>query len=234
MPPGGRQRNLPQGLKTPRSLSTKFSRVPRRLSEMSNCYCRPGKAGAKRGGTPRIIRALLTTGRASPRPLRIRFRPFEAGIADVLAAIQTMAIYSKYRRSAEEWARLISGHKTNAAHWKELFDDHREFFRPPEAYPGNYALVWRRAADDQFHTGLKKELSPAEIDLLPEKEQRRYLTRPPVPEAHIKTLVDAAITLHQTAVDQYRDRRWWIAPVIGLIATTVGAFIGAIAGAHFK
>jgi hypothetical protein len=155
-------------------------------------------------------------------------------LQDVLAAIQTMAIYSKYRRSAEEWARLISGHKTNAAHWKELFDDHREFFRPSEAYPGHYALVWRRAADDRFHTGLKKELSPAEIDLLPEKEQRRYLTRPPVPEAHIKTLVDAAITLHQTAVDQYRDRRWWIAPVIGLIATTVGAFIGGIAGAHFK
>src|SRR5271165_3826570 len=33
------------------SLPRRFSRVPRRLSEMSNCYCHPGKAG----GTPRIL-----------------------------------------------------------------------------------------------------------------------------------------------------------------------------------
>jgi hypothetical protein len=184
---------------------------------------------------PEALRNLVKEIRVWLHGQRVKSPYLKPGrLQDILAAIQTMAIYRKYRRSAGEWARLISGNKTKSVHWIEIFNDHPEFFRPSETYPGFYALVWRRATDDRFHTGLGRVLLPAEIALLSIRDRKRYLTRAPVPEVHIKTLMDAAIDLHQRAVDEYRDRRWWITPVIGLIATTVGAFIGAIAGARFK
>jgi hypothetical protein len=50
-----------QNRRAPLSLSTRFSRVPRRLSEMANCYCHPGKAG----GTPRTLGSRLPSSRLS-------------------------------------------------------------------------------------------------------------------------------------------------------------------------
>ena len=138
-------------------------------------------------------------------------------LADLLAAIQTMALYARYRRPAEDWAHLIAGDKAQASHWKALFEDHPEFFRPSTAFPGHYALVWRRAGTP--------------IDYTTEKGEKRR-SRPMVPEGQIKTLLDTAINLHQRAVDAHRDRRWWITPSTAVICALIGAVVGAIIKAH--
>jgi hypothetical protein len=154
-------------------------------------------------------------------------------LADLLAAIQAMAIYDRYRRSSEDWAVLISGDKDKGAHWKTVFDEHPEFFRPSTAHPGHYALVWRRAGDDRYHRGSGRILERAEISQLAAEDRRRYMSRPPVPEGQVKTLLDTAINLHQRAVDEHRDRRWWVTPLTAIVSA-IGSFIGAVIGAHIK
>jgi hypothetical protein len=144
-----------------------------------------------------------------------------------------MAIYERYRMSSTRWADLIAGDKTKASQWKALFDEHPEFFRPSTAHPGEYALVWRRAGNNRYHRGLAKIIERDEIEQMSMEDRYRYLSRPPVPEGHIKTLLDTAINLHQKAVEARRDRRWWIAPLIALV-TAVSSFMGAIAGALIK
>jgi hypothetical protein len=133
---------------------------------------------------------------------------------DVLAAIQTMSIYERYRESCEEWAWLISGDKSKSEHWKSVFDEHPEFFRPSRDFPGEYGLVYRRAST-------------------PTDPGRRAQSRPAVPEGYVETLLDTAINLHQRALDQQRDRRWWITPLIAFLSA-IGAFVGAIAAAYIK
>jgi hypothetical protein len=154
-------------------------------------------------------------------------------LADLLAAIQTMAIHDRYRRSVPDWADLICGDKDAASHWTTIFDDHPEFFRPSSGNPGEYALIWRRAGNNRYHRKLGRILERAEIDELIPEQRERYISRPPVPEAQVKTLLDTAISLHQKAVDAYRDRRWWVTPLTTVLSTA-GSFLGAILGVHVK
>ena len=172
--------------------------------------------------------AMNVLGRDDKSPYLVKGR-----LPDLLAAIQAMAIYERYRRSVSDWADLISGDKDSASHWKEIFDDHPEFFRPSVVHPGDYSLVWRRAGNSRYHRRLGKIMDQVEVDLLPEEERRRYITRPPVPEGQIKTLLDTAINLHQHATEAQRDRRWWITPVTAIVST-IGSFAGAIVGALIK
>jgi hypothetical protein len=47
-------------------------------------------------------------------------------------------------------------------------------------------------------------------------------------------LLDTAITLHQNAVDDYRDQRWWVTPLTAVftaIFAATGSFVGAKFGA---
>jgi hypothetical protein len=154
-------------------------------------------------------------------------------LPDLLAAIQTMALFERYRRPASKWADLISGDEDKAPYWKAIFDEHREFFRPSIAHPGEYALVWRRAGNSRYHRGIGRVLEQTEIDALSVEERSRYMSRPPVPESQIKTLLDTAINLHQKAIDAHRDRRWWITPLTAILST-IGSFTGAIIGARLR
>src|SRR5258708_8676877 len=66
-------------------------------------------------------------------------------LGDVLAVIQTMAVYSRYRATYETWAFVISGTREKADHWKAVFDDHPEFFKPAPIRNASYSLILRRA-----------------------------------------------------------------------------------------
>jgi hypothetical protein len=147
---------------------------------------------------------------------------------DVLAAIQTMALYRYYRLSVEDWAELISNSKEAGPRWRKVFDDHPEFFRPSVLHPDHYALGWRRALPRRYHYITKAIITSDEYNKLSE-EEKKYYSRPPVPESQIKTLMDLAITLHQRAIDQARDWRWWVAPVLAFAGSFIGALIGGLA-----
>lgn len=127
-------------------------------------------------------------------------------LVDILAAIQTMSLHDKYRHTTEGWADLISGNKEMAAHWKQVFDEHPEFFRKSATYAGQYGLVWRRALKE----------------------------RGPVPENQIKTLLDTAIELHQREIDAFRDWRWWVAPVLAVFSSFIGAVLGGLLRHYFS
>ena len=62
---------------------------------------------------------------------------------------------------------------------------------------------------------------------MPGENRNKYLTRPPVSESQLKTLMDTAINLHQSAIDASRDRRWFVAPGVAAIASCVGFILGA-------
>jgi hypothetical protein len=153
-------------------------------------------------------------------------------LQDVLSAMQTMSLYHRYRLPFEEWAELISGEEGKVEHWKLIFDEHPEFFRKSAAFPGHYALIWRRALSNRWHMREQRYVTEEEYKVL-RPQRHEILGRQPIPEAQIKTLMDTAMQLHQRAIEAHRDRRWWLpisATVLGSVMSLCGAFLGAILG----
>src|SRR5262245_25432496 len=74
-------------------------------------------------------------------------------LGDVLAAIQAMgASEDFYARSCDAWSRVIGGDRRDGQYWKNVFDEHQEFFRKAIREPGaeeRYALIWRMAYKEQ-------------------------------------------------------------------------------------
>jgi hypothetical protein len=153
-------------------------------------------------------------------------------LGDVLAAIQTMAVYGRYRVSCATWADRISGDKEKARHWRTVFEEHPEFFRR-SANADNYSLALRRAHPRRFHRGNREILSDEEYEALKD-EEKKDISRAPLQEAQIRILTDIAINLHARAVDAHRDWRWWVAPVLSLFGSFVGAILAFVAAALFK
>jgi hypothetical protein len=146
-------------------------------------------------------------------------------LADVIAAIQALAVYDFHMRSFEKWAVSISGDESKADYWKRIFEEHPEFFRL-DTTRTLASLVWRRQFSKNYHVTRQQRLSDEECANLPEDEQKK-LSRPPLAPADIKTLIDAAINLHSRAIELRRESRWWV-PLAGAVGGLVGAVIGAL------
>lgn len=146
-------------------------------------------------------------------------------LADVIAAIQTMAVYEFHMRSFEKWAVSITGDESKADYWKKVFDDHPEFFRL-DTTRTLASLVWRRQYPKRYHVDRQQMLSEQERAALPEDEMGR-LSRPPLTPTDIKTLIDTAINLHTRAVELRRESRWWV-PLAGAVGGLVGAIVGSL------
>jgi hypothetical protein len=86
------------------------------------------------------------------------------GLGDVLAAIQAMALHERYRQSCADWAEWISGDKSRSDYWRQVFDDHPEFFRRSYA-DDDYSLILRRALVTQPQQN-RPALSETQIKLL--------------------------------------------------------------------
>lgn len=149
-------------------------------------------------------------------------------LADVIAAIQAMGIYEFHMCDFERWAQNISGDRTKATYWKQIFEEHPEFFRL-DSTRQMASLVWRRQFPKRYHVDLRKELSLQELNSLPPGSEQR-LTRPPIAASDIKTLIDAAVNLHSRAIELQREGRWWIP----LVSSAAGALVGAIIGTFFR
>ena len=149
-------------------------------------------------------------------------------LADVVAAIQFMSLNVRSSQSCEKWADGISGDKTRAAHWRTVFQDHPEFFRPSPDYPDHYALIWRRASPRLFYRPEGRMLTQAEYGALADPDKSN-VSRARVPEDEVKTLIDIAIELHAKAREQQVDWRWWVPTA----ASFVGALIAVALGIAF-
>jgi hypothetical protein len=149
-------------------------------------------------------------------------------LGDVIAAIQSMGTYKFYKLSFEGWADRISADKSKAEHWKEVFEEHPEFFRL-DSTKQRASLVWRRQYPKLFHVDQGRRLSRLEYAALNEREKKR-ISRDPLTPPDIKTLIDTAINLHSRAIERERESRWWMP----LLSSAVGGLIGAALGVWFR
>jgi len=145
-------------------------------------------------------------------------------LADVIAAIQAMGTYKFYKLTFEGWADRITANKNQALYWKNVFEQHPEFFRLDGARE-KASLVWRRQYPKRYHVDLEKRLSVQEYKALTE-DQKDRVSRDPLTPEDIKTLVDTAINLHSRALESEHARKWWIP----LASSAIGGLVGAVLG----
>jgi hypothetical protein len=147
-------------------------------------------------------------------------------LGDVIAAIQAMATYKYYKLSFDKWADRISADESQAEKWKGIFLEHPEFFRLDSAKE-KASLVWRRQFPKRFNVDTFTVLTNEEYDLLSDEFKRDRVSRVPLSSADIKALIDTAVNLHSRALEDQKDKRWWI-PVASAIGGLVGSVIGAL------
>ena len=148
-------------------------------------------------------------------------------LADVIAAIQTLAIYKFYKLDFAGWADRITGDPALAFHWKRVFEQHPEFFRL-DSKRERASLVWRRQHQKLFHVDLGKEISRQEYLALSSEEKLR-VSRTSLDSTEITALIDTAIKLYGQALESRKDQRWLLTALLTLLGVVLGAAITALA-----
>jgi hypothetical protein len=148
----------------------------------------------------------------------------ENRLGDVIAAIQVMGSYGYYKLDFEGWAMRISGDKSKAEHWKNVFLEHPEFFRL-DTDGVKASLAWRRSYRRRYSVDLQRELSLAEYQALNNEDSAR-ISRAPLNSSDISVLINTAINLHTRAIEQNREYRWLSSPLFSLLGVALGALLG--------
>jgi len=163
-------------------------------------------------------------------------------LADVLAAIQVMGSAKRPEARIPDLASALDGAKdaSTVARWKAVFEQHREFFvvyhRPDDPTP-KAALRWRYAYK-RFDAETGKDYSEAEFAALdstnPEDRKiRDRLTTKPLEAGQIQTLLNTAIGLRTTALEQRKANVWWV-PLVTAALAFVGTLVGTWLTASLK
>lgn len=148
-------------------------------------------------------------------------------LGDVIAAIQAMATYKIYKLSFAAWADRISADEAQAEKWKAVFLEHPEFVRLDSARE-KASLVWRRQFPKRYSFDTGTVLTVREFEALT-GDQKLRISRVPLAPADIKALVDTAVNLHSRALEQQKEKRWWVA-----LASAAGALGGSVLGVYLK
>lgn len=148
-------------------------------------------------------------------------------LADVISAIQVMGSYKFYKLDFKGWAKRISGDETLEEHWKQVFKDHPEFFRFNQE-KDKASLAWRRSKQRTYHVDKNVELTRIEVEQLAEDEKATRISRVPLSSSDIATLISTAVNLHSRALEDKKDDRWWITPMIGIAGSLFGVVLGIL------
>lgn len=144
-------------------------------------------------------------------------------LADVIAAIQVMGTYKFYKLGFSGWADRIEGKEDKFDYWKLIFEQHPEFFRLDSAR-NKASLVWRRNYQKLYDVDTETKISREKYNSLT-IEQKDRISRTPLTNADISTLVSTAINLHSGEINHKKDSRWWISGAIGLAGVVLGTII---------
>jgi hypothetical protein len=146
----------------------------------------------------------------------------ERRLADIIAAIQAMGVYPWAGRKT--WDKKL-GEPLSAHNWRTLFSEHPEFFR----LSGEWITLRLRYTYDKSYDAQKhRDLSEEEISKLTPDEKEK-LTHKPLDPDQIEMLVKTAIELHDRAIAQEQERRWWIPVWLPALVGLLGAILGALA-----
>ena len=126
-------------------------------------------------------------------------------LQDIIGALQIMGSAKNYKRSIKGWSNKIENEPKSAASWEKVFQEHPEFFR--ESGKDKYCIMWRKGLPHDKDT---KEREPLTAD-------------------QIKALMETALQFHAKALEEQREKRWWM-PIFAAIM----AFAGAILGGYLK
>ena len=129
-------------------------------------------------------------------------------LADVISAIKVMGTYKFYKSDFAVWADRITGDKTRAEHWRKVFEEHPEFFRL-DAGKVKASLVWRRNYQKLYDVDREEKITREAYNQLDDEEKKR-ISRNPLTNSDISTLITTAIQLHSRALEHQQDKRWWI------------------------
>ncbi len=149
-------------------------------------------------------------------------------LADVIAAIQFLGIYKFHKLETEKWGERIGSDPVSAPDWQEVFSEHPEFFRIGSS-ERKVSLVWRRAYQKRFDVDAEELITRAEYRSR-DKQARSRVSRAPLEDAQIATLVRTAIDLHDRQMAQRRESRWWIPMVAGMGGIVLGSSLNALFG----
>lgn len=144
----------------------------------------------------------------------------DARLADVIAAIQAMSIYKFYKLDFAGWADRISGDPSQGEHWRQVFVEHPEFFRLDSAR-AKASLVARRQHPKNYNVDTRSYIEKADFGAL-SSEKKLRISRSPLRQDEIASLIQTAVELHSRALEQSRDRRWWLPLVTALIGAASG------------
>lgn len=145
-------------------------------------------------------------------------------LQDVLASLQFLGTYKRYKLKAERWEKWLAVAPLSASSWDVIFTQHPEFFR--RNAKDEISLVWRRSLPKRYQIDTGRMLTEQEIESMDENR----ISRPPLDPSSLATLLEIAIRLQSEALEQKRERRWWV-PVIVSISGVLFGFIGAMLGA---
>ena len=148
-------------------------------------------------------------------------------LADVISAIQVMSTYKFYKLPFDGWADRISADSSRGEYWQRIFEQHPEFFRL-DGQRQKASLVWRRQYPKRFQVDEERILTKEEYDELDEPATQR-VSRVRLTPADIKALVDTAINLHARALEEQKEKRWWIP-----LASAAGGLLGGLLGSLLK
>lgn len=149
-------------------------------------------------------------------------------LADVIAAIQVMGTYKYYKLDFAGWADRIEGKSDTGEYWRTVFEQHPEFFRL-DSKQKKASLVWRRNHQKLYDVDAEEKISKDIFKNLTE-DQKLKISRTPLTNADVSTLISTAINLHSGELSHKKDSRWWISGAIGLAGVILGAVIKAFAG----
>jgi hypothetical protein len=143
-------------------------------------------------------------------------------LADVIAALQIMGTYPWAKREVDSWAKKLGDHKSGG-NWKVVFKDHPEFFSLVEEQA---CLRWRFGYRRNYDVYEEKILTEDEIGALSE-EKKNEITRKPLENEQVETLIKTAIELHSRAIAHEQEKRWLTPLLFALLGIILGAVLQA-------
>jgi hypothetical protein len=144
-------------------------------------------------------------------------------LPEILAAIQVMGAHRIDSLRLEQWEERLGKKPGSADSWKDLFEDHPEFFqRRLKDNRERWVLTWRLAYDSVYDHMEGKEYN---LTYAREHETDGKFSRKPLNTDEIAALLKAAIELQTRATAFEERQRWLITAAISFITAVAIAVL---------